>query len=286
MNFFEPAEKGVPIRVPSTANLMISSEDRVDISGSVPIGTFTRYPSPWDFQITRRQALLNGFFTRIGMTEIVLDWEEPNIIESENNTLSIDLSGGSTVTATLVTGFYTVAQALNAIVADLSGSGISVVGSGGTLALKGTTAFSIQSDSLAFQLGFITGAAPATLHYLFAPDLRPYSYIDFVSEQLTYNQELKDATTNPYAERNVICRWYFAWDEQPYVDEYGIPILQGYTPFVQRRLFNPPKQVRWDSTMPLGNLAFTVYSPRGAILPSSGNYGLSKWDMTLQISEV
>jgi hypothetical protein len=274
MSEFIPVEKGVPIRYPSTANLMISSEDRDE----------TNFLSPWDFQITKRQNILNGYFTRIGMTEIVLKWEVPNVQQNYNDTFTIDISG-SPVTSTLAEGFYTVAEALKAIVADLSGSGISVSGFGANLTLDGSTAFSIQDTLLANQLGFITGAAPQSNHYLFAPDLRYSNYIDFVSEQLTYNQELKDTTTNFY-ERNVICRWYLAWDGQPYVDEFGIPILQGYTAFNQRRLYNPPKQVRWDPTMPIGNLSFQVFDDDGNILTSASSAGLSSWYMTLQVSEV
>lgn len=285
MSQFEPAEKGVTIRVPSTANLMISSRDRMDLSGGVPIFTYTQQPNPWSFQITRRQALLNGYFTRIGMTEMVLDWKEPNV--SPNSTFTIDISGGGSATSTFPGGFYTIAQALNKIAADLSGSGISIQGNTpASINLKGTTAFSIQSTYLSEKLGFITDEAPELNHYLYSPDLRAYRYIDFISEQLTYNQDLKDSTTSPFIEKNVICRWYFAWDTDPALDQYGFPIIQGYTPFCQRRLYNPPKQIKWDPTMPIGNLAFTVTDEYGSILFYGNNYGNSEWDMTLQISEV
>jgi len=61
-------EKAVTIRYPATANLMIDSSDR----------NTTRNPSAWDFQITKNQSIQNGFFTRVGTTEVVLEWCEPN----------------------------------------------------------------------------------------------------------------------------------------------------------------------------------------------------------------
>ena len=60
----------------------------------------------------------------------------------------------------------------------------------------------------------------------------------------------------------------------------------GYTPFVVRRLFNPPKQIRWDSNLPVGNLAFTLYSDQGTplevVYPAIQD---TNWLMTLQLSE-
>ena len=68
----------------------------------------------------------------------------------------------------------------------------------------------------------------------------------------------------------------------------------GYSPFNLRRIFNPPKQIRWDNIQPLGNLAFQVYATKWPQDRTANyTYGLfdvaqyynTEWLMTLQISE-
>lgn len=278
MTDFIPSESGTPIRQPSTANLMISSSDRNTALNL----------SPWDFQITKKQSILNGFFTRVGTTEVVLNWVEPNITTGENDTFTVVKTAGAvSYTVTVAEGTYTVAQILDRLVVLLNaaGTGItwSITGVAGNCALNGTAAFTIPATTLSDQLN-ITAAASGTSAPIFpSPDLRPTPFIDFVSSQLTYNQAVKDSATST-GEPQVLCRWYFAWDEQPLLDAYGFPILMGYTSFCARRTFNPPKQIRWSPNQPIGNLAFQVLSETGRIYPNEGIE--SSWQMTLQVSEV
>lgn len=285
MSGFVPGEKATTIRMPSTANLMVDSADRNEAV----------FPSAFNFQIQKNQSILNGFFTRIGTTEVVLEWCQDNIGLS-NNTLVFDISGvgGNTyfdsVTITIGTGFYTVEQLLDAIVSALNaltgttGADFAIATGGGIVALDCSGAeFGVQDSPLAQQLGIFTGGLEFPGVNITCPDLRPYRYIDFVSSQLTYAQDLKDTTTST-VERDVLCRWYFSWDVPPQLDAYGFPILMGYTRFCLRRIFNPPKQIKWDSNLPIGNLTFQVYDEEGVLLPNSGND--TQWLMTLQVSEV
>jgi hypothetical protein len=76
----KPTENGVPIRPPSVANLQVDSTDRRGFSTlgapynagfstfSLPVNT----QSPFDFVIARPNSILNGFFTRVANTELVL----------------------------------------------------------------------------------------------------------------------------------------------------------------------------------------------------------------------
>ena len=93
---------------------------------------------------------------------------------------------------------------------------------------------------------------------------------------------MKDASTAKIV-RDVLVRWYFAFDQPPTLDKYGFPILMGYTAFCLRRTYSPPKQIRWESNMPLGNLAFQLYDPSGNLVEMDA---ASSWGMTLQVSEV
>jgi hypothetical protein len=113
-------------------------------------------------------------------------------------------------------------------------------------------------------------------------DLRPYRYLDFVSNNLTYNQRLKD-TTSGFYERQVIVRFYFSSDNL-YLDDLNYPILPGYTSFSLIRQFNPPKQIRWSPNQPIGQLDFAVYGSDG--LPAvMDNTTQTNYQMTLQVSE-
>jgi len=265
----------VQIRQPAVANLLIDSKD---VSGS--------YPD--NFTIQKNQSILNGFFHRIATSEVVLNWSLPNI-NSTNSTFSITYNAVVS-TVTLSAGFYTAAEVLDTIVALLNALALGITFSITTPAnprLTATGNFILNDSTLAQQLslgpyvGLITLSIPVT-----SPDLRPFRYIDFISPQLTYNQKLKDATTGKN-DMNVLCRWYFAWDQPTTVDTYGFPVLMGYTSFVARRLFNPAKQIRWENNMPVGQIAFQLFGDGdrliGATVPiSTADFN---WQMTLQVSE-
>lgn len=300
---YVPIEKGQTVRQPSVANLMVDSTDR----------NYTAYPTAGDFQIIRPQSLMNGYFTRIGATEVVMDWGIPNITEA-NNEVNYTISGESLTTINLPVGFYNVAEALDAMAYEMS------IASSRTFNISYTagvpvfyldvsgaalTTFFFGDSPLIGQLGFLYGSGnQATNHQVGGNlssgyngvDLRTYTYLDFVSGQLTYAQDVKDSATNNQ-DKNVLTRWYMAWDSPQPNDKYGFPILMGYQKFVCRRLFNPAKQIRWEPNLPIGNLGFEVWTKlvgqttpasyfqlRNTIAPEYA--GLFDWQMTLQVSEV
>lgn len=271
-------DKGVTFRPPATANLMVDSADR----------TSAINPSCFDFQITRPQSIMNGFFTRAGTTEVVLEWCEPNLMNDE---IILDISGAtvrSNEPFPITSTFANVAQLLDEIAFNYSnppinGVTFTVVQTGPSVFLEATGGkFRVLASSLATKLGFPTGGALSTSQKVGAcPDLRLYRYLDFVSPQLTYSQDLKDTSTQLLS-RDVLCRWYMAEDTQESYDQYGFPILMGYEPFVRRRIFNPPKQIKWDNNIPVGNLQFQVYDDNGNLMDPSTE---SNWLMTLQLTE-
>lgn len=313
MTDFASSDKGVTIRQPSTANLMLDSADRI----------ISRFPLANNFQITKPQALLNGFFTRAGTTELVLDWGQPNVSRSFNNVAyTVDISGGTgvtgvgTLTGTVGGGFVNAAAYCDIIkdILDAVGSQTTPATtwtlanpSPGTVTLTPNqdTYINLEGSFIAFGRlttnGYVridpAGTNPAVREYLIIGggepdivgtpgsgpvlDLRAVRYLDFVSPELTYNQDVKDASTAPLV-RDVLARWYMAYDNQVATDAYGFPILMGYAPFSLRRIFSPPKQIKWAANQPVGNLAFTVYTDTGLIAPMV----YSNWLMTLQLSEV
>jgi len=281
-------DKAITFRQPSTANLLIDSADR----------NTTINPSAWDFQITKSESIQNGFFTRIGTTEVVLEWCEDNINSTLGNTLGLFDLSGVLRTITIPPGKYTVSDALDALVAGFNASSTIGISSGRLFSVSTTKvpgqvvidisglAVGVQNIRTLFPLWtrLDVGAPsnPTNTLLILCPDLRPYRYLDFTCAELTYAQDLKDNTTSNI-NRDVLTRWYFSYDEQNYLDTYGFPILMGYTRFCLRRLYNPPKQIKWDTNLPIGNLRFQVYDDEGNILSTSDTS--SQWLMTLQLSE-
>ena len=290
MTDFIPSEKATSIRNPSTANFAIDSRDRTQ-------GTST------NFLISHNQSLINGFFTRIAVNELVLDYNIPNISSIyQNNTLQIYNVGGSLSsggTITIPPGFYNIYSISQEILTLLNaGGGIGGinnwtltlgVGMNVVLANVPGTTFSIALGGLQNQLGLTASATPTATNTYGNPNLQSLKYIDFVSNNLTYNQKLKDNTTN-ITSKDILYRWVFGWDFPSPTDTWGFPILQGYTPFVARRYLNFPKQIRWEPNMPIGQLQLelffdTFYTADETInVLSTG--GTIEYNMNLLISEV
>jgi hypothetical protein len=246
------------------------------------------YPSPFKFQINKPNQLLTGFFNRIGTTEVVLEWCEPNL---NDDTLVVDVSGAtvrSNATVTIITSFMTIEDCLNDIASQLTptnGVTFSVfAGLNGTSGIDASGGkFRILASSLQRKLDFDISGALATRKLIGqCPDLRRFRYIDLVSPQLTQVQDVKDSSTAPLV-RDVLCRWYMDEDVPEPRDGLGYPILMGYEPFRRRRLYNPPKQIHWDPKLNVGNVAFEVYDDNGNLVENISDD--SEFLFTLQLSE-
>ena len=270
-----PSEKASTFRFPSTANLYIDSLDRTQ-------GTSA------NFLINQKQNILTGFFTRLAVNEIVLDYGIPNIRAVDtNNTISV-LVGASPYNITLNDGFYTAKEALDRIVALLN----TAVGSAtfsittdadGDASLTNTSNYTIVETTLSQQLNFTGGATASTSKLVESPVILATKYIDIVCDNLTYCQDLKDTSTNSNA-RDVLYRWYLAWDSECSYDAYGFPILQGYRQFIQRRYLSFPKQIKWDNNQPIGQLSFQLYYSDGSLYDTTN--GELEFNMSLLVSEV
>jgi hypothetical protein len=109
-------EPSVATRPPAYAHLLIDSIDRyknpqLGSEAGDPIipWVFGQPPKGNDFRIERNQALINGYFTRIAITQLQFTYAVPTVIEGVNDTLFIDDNGGPVGTAlvTLTPGYYT-----------------------------------------------------------------------------------------------------------------------------------------------------------------------------------
>lgn len=285
----------VTTRPSASANFFVDSTNRVGFPTSTPA----------DFTINKKQSLFNGFFNRIAVNEIVLNWGLPNIAAYwGNNTITIENDTTAVqFPVTIADGFYRVVDLLEYIADEVN---TQAVAAGDPLRLQvqyaigevqlvsvgvGNDPFIVLAGKLASQLypstkiGVATPALPT-----YAPLILGTKYIDIVSQQLTYNQDLKDNTTSDY-NRDVLYRWYFTYDNVPVAYDYitaqiapgdagapvpypptfaqvltDIPIIEGYTSFVSRRTPPVVKQIRWSPEQPIGQVTFQVYDDSGKII--------------------
>lgn len=305
----ENLDRAVTIRPASTAAFMVDSKDRADA-----------YPSSGSFQITKQQNLFTGFFSRLALQEIVLDYGIPNVFDalpgddpiSSTATFTINVviapNPVATITVTLPTGFYTVEEALDELVVLLNAAtapgtfvvtyappnpqvSLDITGAGNSFEIVETNLSASLFNEKQLDAGQHTG------YIVTGPRLLPYSYLDFVCSNLTYNQDLKDNDTSTNS-KDVLYRWYFGWDTPVEYDGYGFPIQQGYRPFIQRRLISYPKQILWNKAQPIGSLLFEVYDesdrivdpekfPVAPIPPSTVMQGGAEmeFEMTMLITE-
>lgn len=206
-----------------------------------------------------------------------------------NSTGGQVVSIGQSGTATLPNNQYTVAECLTKLVSQLN---LAVVGTNGGASLSGftlvnstdvsgqafltnTANFIIIYDQLAINLDLQDGFSPGSRSKLSeCPKLLPTLYFDITSDTLTYCQDLKDASTASI-NRDVLFRWYLAWDGPTTYDTIGYPIFQGYKPFLQRRSIPFPKQIKWDNIQPIGQLSFQLYDDRGNLFETGESVSLT-----------
>lgn len=290
----EVEDRAITTRPSSTALLCVDSDDRyTDFSQKRTSPTY-----PFTFTIQRNQSILNGFFTRLAISEFRMFWTLPNISAAwGNNTLSYT-TGGNTYSITIPDGFYDLATLLVTIEALIQAQGhlpsffavpnvdgSSQYASGGAATFffpKPTSTTRTLYDMLNLQT--TTPPVLATSARGGIANLKPTDFIDIVCSQLTYNQDLKDSSTAPIV-RDMIERIFlddsaksnyrtqtnlFNATGNPngnQVPQYEISdYINGSTPFVIYRQWTQPKQISWDKIQPIGNLTFELYDDQGRSL--------------------
>jgi len=239
-------DRGVDIREPSTALLGVSSADRYKT-----IQERRSRPSyPFSFIIAKNDNLMNGFFTRIALTEFRMNWALPNIAAVwGNNRIRVTIAGQPPQIITLPDGFYTpqdigdiLAGILDAVFVGYKWT-IAVSKADGILfvtcvliasGVLQTISFQPDPANLSpfrqlFDLLNITfnvgsgGTIPALSIFTGVPVLRFTDFIDIVCENLTAVQGVKDTSTSG-APRDVLCRLYLDAD-MPSDATYATTIL-------------------------------------------------------------
>lgn len=289
-------------RSPAYAILAIDSEDRFrtyDDQRNSTVGSYN--DSPYNFQITKNESMMNGFFTRLALTEICFPWAVGNINTKTKDILFNYSVGGvpqPQATISLVYGFYKPSEIAAALQASIRA--IDVPNLGAFQVAYGSSNipnFAFLRGNPAVQFSFSPMPAnsavypfPNTskqLYDLLGLDVsragtstslksaiiggftlcQAFRYIDITCNQLTYNQALKDTMSQTIA-RDTLCRLYIG--DGPYTGTSTLSPIDpdfcppGCAPFVIYRQFTNPKFIRWLPNQPVqGNLQFVVYDDAG-----------------------
>lgn len=316
---YSARDTAITQRPTSTAILAIDSEDRFADYVEARDYLSGRNRSPYNFSINKSQSLMNGFFTRLGVTEVVFPWVIPNINRNTNKiNIEYDVGAGDvTATIEVPVGFYTpsqLASTLESLIITQTGvaAGQFVMTYGvdttGTLPAQKPIfeyAFTIVGATISFspmpgdtrrkQLFDILGFTDDNLLQLasgYGTDTfcQATRYIDIVCTQLTANQALKDTMSQPVA-RDVLCRVYVG--DAAGVQSTVLPSSPtfcppGCMPTTIYRDFTQPKQIQWIPNQPVpGYLQFNVYDDAGYDLTDSAQIwgNGANWSMTLLVSE-
>jgi hypothetical protein len=252
---------------------------------------------------------MNGFFTRLAVTELVFPWTIPNInVQTALVNVEYDIGAGPVDDILdLPKGFYTPSQiaaeiqrqvrALAPAPGDL-GSFTMTYGVDTTGAVPTQRPiFEYKTNIVGITIAFSPLATTTTAHPLRKQlfDLLGFTdantvlstadggtntycqttrYIDIVCTQLTANQALKDTMSQVVA-RDVLCRVYVG-DAQG-VQSTTLPSSStfcppGCMPTTIYRDYVTPKQIQWIPNQPVpGYLQFDVYDDAGE--PLSGMAG-------------
>jgi hypothetical protein len=118
-------------------------------------------------------------------------------------------------------------------------------------------------------------------------------FVDIVCDQLTVNQNLKDADSGDIS-REMLCRLWLTPDAFT-----GNMANLGSAPILVHRAFPFPKQIRWSPNQPIGNLKFSVYDSQGYLVstyegitgagtnpPTYYDSDMGDWSISLLVSEI
>lgn len=302
---YSARDSAITQRPTSTAILAIDSEDRFrtyDDARSAGLGS--RNNSPYDFTITRNESIMNGFFTRLAVTEVVFPWSIPNINLRCNSILvGVQVGAGPIVTNTLTLpqSFMVPSQIASAIQTIIRTYDATLAGFTMTYGVQTTAAipqnlpiFEYKTNNLGVQvnfapippgsygfdyrrskqlfdlLGFGTeNTSPAFNGIGGTTFCQSIRYVDIVCSQLTGNQALKDTMTQEVA-RDVLCRIYLndpGASQSTTLPSSSTFCPPGCAPFTIYRDFAMPKQIMWLPNQPVpGYLRFEVFDDEGVSL--------------------
>jgi hypothetical protein len=306
------------IRNPSACALLVDSLDRY--TAGLPTNANTLISSSsWTTQ--KQNYILNGYFTRIALTQVQFFWNLPTIISGYNDQFTLTIEN-SLYTVTIPQGWYnanrlaqTLVNLINAIPESGGAFDFTLTAPPGCIVLhSGIFQFSIVDPLLLGPVpspyarflgtsGFIPQNSYSTddgnwyIAYFGVPSLLPTRYIDITSHYLTKFQRVKDSSTLDTGDsQNILCRvfpfagladttWPPVTTTISQTAPYDITYKWGVpSSFVVVQDYSSPKQIAWNPDEAISNFDILLQDEYGTVLPWSSSYGC-EFDITLLCSE-
>jgi len=322
-----------PVRASAYAELHVDSLDRYhDIAGGQnQLQETAKLTTPQSgrldfngtgqkFVINTKQYLINGYFNRIGVSQINLFYRVPTVVTGVNDTLAF-YSGpvGAPLYYTVVIpqGYYTLttmATQLQVLIRAATGNAAfsvatNTLAGGFTFATNTADVFAIAFGSPLpvlwtedqqqlyyrtarmlgagrISFGFPTETAPVTNFQTsvntFCPNLLFTDYIDIVSSTLCKFKRVKDTNSTDTAQSDVIARVYLC--AQDTRENMGQGDAYGSRPFVINVGYKNINWCKWSPEESLQQIDITLLDMFGNPLPWTTAYG-TEFQMTLLASE-
>jgi hypothetical protein len=296
------------IRFPAAAELLIDSMDRYK-AGFPQYGDENTTSSNWRTNLPN--YVMNGYFTRLAITQIQFFWNLPTIIPGYNETIVVvaDVGGAEATEVIAITpGFYTpntlAAEIEDQLQAAFPAEGFTCVFANGAFKIQATNAFLVvdagsldptvyTSDeirevvhtlqTLGFENATSDPAKAATTFIGGIPTMLPTRYIDILSSYITKFQEVKDSSTSQAIIYNCIIARVYPVPPNSRIDiaPDGGP---SENPFIITIDYNTPKNIMWSPQEALANFDIQLRDEFGDLIPWSAQYGC-EYQLTMQVSE-
>jgi hypothetical protein len=322
---YSARDAAITQRPTSTAIMAVDSEDRYkdyEVARPVPLTVRELNATPYDFTIQKNQPILNGAFSRLGVSEVCFQYAIPNINAKTSQIGFIYRIGAGPAVPQIITltpGFYTpnrlasvlqtAVRALNAVLAPFTmvygqdenpvfaynsnDPNVSVCWFPRTTPVPGVVIPTKTEKQLFDVLGFNDSNTILIANILYSGGptfCQSTRYIDIVCSQLTAYQSVKDGCSQPIS-RDMMCRLYIASPADPSTVSCSSPTFcpPGCAPFTIYRDFSQAKQIQWMPNAPMGGyLRFEVFDDNGTNLieadPFAGKTSIN-WSMTILATE-
>lgn len=291
---------GMPIRQPATAILTIDTADSDIYDAS---GYIINAANPNQVYINKQQTLVNGYFTRLALTEIKYDWNIPNVIDAlpwRNNRLTLEFgvagtSGNPAAEVSIIVpeNFYTpvelaavVQQRLLALTGVFQSTGwicgwterfntFLIADTTQTVPFRIVPKNKDNQDDLCNLMGF---SVPGKMFsYAVQGSFAPMTYtpyFDITSAQLTKKQNVRDNSTSFQTGTNLLARIYLAnpnfnnMRDRTTITGTSECNIVGTRPCTFYKEFQNPKQIYWDTKEFVNVIDITLRDYKGRVLYS------------------
>jgi len=276
--------QGTTIRQPATSQILIDSLDRFPNGYPANVLDALRNSSS-DWRLNLQQIVLNGYVTRIGVSEIQLRWNLPTIVQGYNSAFFVSYDGGAPVQVTIDPGWYdvdTMAAHLQNQINAATGGAFLVTWNAqdGVFEFDATAGHTVVFQDpvdaterrVYHTLGIVPDATPNQTYQGIQPTMLASRYIDICSSYLTKFQRLKDANTLPSnISTTCIARVYATSlnsisriaGNTPAAD----PVNPGDAPFVVTVDYTFPKQIAWNPSEGISNFDIQLRDEEGELVP-------------------